>query len=200
MAHLLGGESLQLEYPTKVVFDSVTIGVSEGDRIGIVGRNGDGKSSLLMMLAGRLQPDGGKVTARGGTTIGVLDQADRFDDGETVGHAIVGDAPEHEWAGNARVREVISGLVEDLDWLAPVDALSGGQRRRVALARLLAGEWDITDSTGLFHRDTMRIFARSEAFTAYSPTQGRRMRAPHDGSEGELDGAPARGGGLRQVG
>ena len=143
MAHLLGAEALHLEVPTKVVFDSVTLGVSEGDRVGIVGRNGDGKSSLLMMLAGRRQPDGGQVTRRSGTTIGVLDQEDRFEPGETVGHAIVGDAPEHEWAGSPRVREVISGLVEDLDWHAPVDALSGGQRRRVALAALLTGEWDI---------------------------------------------------------
>src|SRR5690606_2633457 len=119
MAHLLGAEALHLEVPTKVVFDSVTLGVAEGDRIGIVGRNGDGKSSLLMMLAGRREPDGGQVTKRSGTTIGVLDQEDRFAPGETVGHAIVGDAPEHEWAGDARVREVIAGLVEDLDWEAP---------------------------------------------------------------------------------
>ena len=143
MAHLLGAEALHLEVPTKVVFDSVTLGVAEGDRIGIVGRNGDGKSSLLMMLAGRREPDGGRVTKRSGTTIGVLDQEDRFAPGETVGHAIVGDAPEHEWAGDARVREVIAGLVGDLDWEAPLDALSGGQRRRVALAALLAGDWEI---------------------------------------------------------
>src|SRR5690554_3228059 len=99
MAHLLGAESLHLEVPTKVVFDSVTIGVAEGDRIGIVGRNGDGKSSLLMMLAGLREPDGGQVTRRGGTTVGVLDQGDVFDEGETVGNAIVGDRPEYEWAG-----------------------------------------------------------------------------------------------------
>jgi len=143
MAHLLGAEALHLEVPTKVVFDSVTLGVAEGDRIGIVGRNGDGKSSLLMMLAGLRTPDSGQVTMRGGTTIGVLDQEDRFAPGETVGHAIVGDAPEHEWAGDARVREVIAGLVADLDWHAPVEALSGGQRRRVALAALLVGDWEI---------------------------------------------------------
>ncbi|WP_427869267.1 ABC-F family ATP-binding cassette domain-containing protein [Leucobacter luti] len=143
MAHLLGAEALHLEVPTKTVFDSVTIGVAEGDRIGIVGRNGDGKSSLLMMLAGRREPDSGQVTMRGGTTIGVLDQADVFDDGETVGHAIVGDRPEHEWAGDPRAREVIAGLVADLDWEAPVDGLSGGQRRRVALARLLVGDDEI---------------------------------------------------------
>ena len=143
MAHLLGAEALHLEVPTKVVFDSVTLGVAEGDRIGIVGRNGDGKSSLLMMLAGRREPDGGQVTKRSGTTIGVLDQADAFDADETVGHAIVGDRPEYEWAGDARTRNVIDGLVGDLGWDARLDALSGGQRRRVALARLLAGDHEM---------------------------------------------------------
>ena len=113
MAHLLGGESLHLEFPTKVVFDSVSLGVDEGDRIGIVGRNGDGKSSLMAMLAGRLEPDAGRVTVRGGVTVGVLDQGDVLDDAETVGHAVVGDAAEHEWAGSARVRDVIAGLVAD---------------------------------------------------------------------------------------
>lgn len=143
MAHLLGAEALHLEVPTKTVFDSVTLGVAEGDRIGIVGRNGDGKSSLLMMLAGRREPDGGKVTMRGGTTIGVLDQADSFPDGETVGHAVVGDRPEYEWAGDPRTRDVIAGLVSDLDWEAEVASLSGGQQRRVALATLLSREYDI---------------------------------------------------------
>ncbi len=143
MAHLLGADALHLEYPTKVVFDSVSLGVNDGDRIGIVGRNGDGKSSLLAMLAGRQDPDAGKVTVRGGVRIGVLDQADTLDDTDTVGHAIVGDTPEHEWAGDPRVRDVLAGLVTDLDWDAPLSSLSGGQRRRVALARLLAGDWDV---------------------------------------------------------
>ncbi len=143
MAHLLGADALHLEFPTKVVFDSVSLGVNDGDRIGIVGRNGDGKSSLLAMLAGRQDPDAGKVTVRRGVRIGVLDQADTLDDTDTVGHAIVGDTPEHEWAGDPRVRDVLAGLVTDLDWDAPLSSLSGGQRRRVALARLLAGDWDV---------------------------------------------------------
>ncbi len=92
MAHLLGAEALHLEFPTKVVFDGISLGVDEGDRIGIVGRNGDGKSSLLAMLAGRLEPDSGRVTFRGGVRVGVLDQADTLDDALTVGHAVVGDA------------------------------------------------------------------------------------------------------------
>ncbi|MDX2375848.1 ABC-F family ATP-binding cassette domain-containing protein [Microbacterium sp. LRZ72] len=143
MAHLLGAEALHLEYPTKVVFDSISLGVNEGDRIGIVGRNGDGKSSLLAMLAGRLQPDAGRVTWRNGVHIGVLDQADTLDDDDTIGNAVVGDAAEHEWAGDARVRDVIAGLLGDLPWDARLGTLSGGQRRRVALARLLAGDWDV---------------------------------------------------------
>ena len=143
MAHLLGAEALHLEFPTKVVFDSVTLGLNEGDRVGIVGRNGDGKSSLLAMLSGRLQPDAGRVTVRGGVRVGVLDQADALDDALTVERAVVGDAPEHVWAGDARARDVIRGLLADMPWDAPVGTLSGGQRRRVALAGLLAEEWDV---------------------------------------------------------
>ncbi|MDR6201019.1 ATP-binding cassette subfamily F protein uup [Microbacterium sp. SORGH_AS428] len=143
MAHLLGGEALHLEYPTKVVFDSISLGVNEGDRIGIVGRNGDGKSTLLGMLAGRTEPDSGRVTVRGGVRIGVLDQADTLVDGRSIGESVVGDRPEHEWAGDARARDVIAGLLGDLDWDADVATLSGGQRRRVALAALLAGDWDV---------------------------------------------------------
>ncbi|GAB3602393.1 ABC-F family ATP-binding cassette domain-containing protein [Microbacterium aureliae] len=143
MAHLLGAEALHLEFPTRVVFDSVSLGIDEGDRIGIVGRNGDGKSSLLAMLAGRLQPDGGRVTVRGGVQVGVLDQADVLDDTLTVARSVVGEAPEHEWAGDARTRDVIAGLLGDIPWQAPVRDLSGGQRRRVALAALLVGDHDV---------------------------------------------------------
>jgi len=143
MAHLLGAEALHLEYPTKVVFDGVSLGVDEGDRIGIVGRNGDGKSSLMAMLAGRRAPDAGRVTVRGGVRIGMLDQADVLDDDLTVGTAVVGDRAEHEWARDAGIRDVVSGLVGDLDWDAELSTLSGGQRRRVALARLLVGDWDV---------------------------------------------------------
>ncbi|WP_237237348.1 ABC-F family ATP-binding cassette domain-containing protein [Rothia nasimurium] len=143
MAHLLGGEDLHIEFPTRTIFEGVTVGLNEGDRIGIVGRNGDGKSTLLSLLGGRLEPDSGKVTVRSGTRIGFLDQADVLDDSLTVGQAIVGNTPEYEWASDAKIRDVISGLVSDLDWNASVSSLSGGQRRRVALATLLAGDWDV---------------------------------------------------------
>ncbi|WP_040159942.1 ABC-F family ATP-binding cassette domain-containing protein [Mobilicoccus massiliensis] len=142
-AHLLGAEGLHLEYPTKVVFDDLTLGIEEGDRIGIVGRNGDGKSSLLGMLSGRIQPQAGRVTRRSGVRVGVLDQRDDLDPDATVGAAIVGERAEHEWAGDARIRDVIDGLVADVPWDARIGQLSGGQRRRVALAALLVEEWDI---------------------------------------------------------
>ncbi len=143
MAHLLGAEALHLEYPTQVVFDSVTVGVNDGDRIGIVGRNGDGKSSLMGMLIGRIRPDSGRVTRRGGLRVAALEQADTMPDDTLVTTALVGDRPDHEWAGDARIRDVVSGLVSDIDWQMPVGALSGGQRRRVQLAALLIGDWDV---------------------------------------------------------
>lgn len=143
MAHLLGAEAVSLEYPTKKVFDGITIGVNEGDRIGIVGRNGDGKSTMLKLLARRIQPDEGKVTVRSGVTIGMLDQSDVLEPALSIGAAVVGDTPEHEWAGNPKVRDVIAGLLNDLDWQQPVGELSGGQRRRVALAKLLVQDLDV---------------------------------------------------------
>ncbi|GBE67834.1 ABC transporter ATP-binding protein [Mycobacterium sp. MFM001] len=143
MAHLLGAEAVHLEYPTQVVFESLTVGVNDGDRIGIVGRNGDGKSSLLGLLTGAVRPDSGRVTRRSALRVGALSQADTLDPGRTVGATLVGDRPAHEWAGDARVRDVISGLVSDIDWDATVTTLSGGQRRRVQLAALLIGEWDV---------------------------------------------------------
>jgi ATPase subunit of ABC transporter with duplicated ATPase domains len=142
-APLVVAEALHLEYPTKVVFDAITLGVEEGDRVGIVGRNGDGKSSLLGLLSGTIRPQSGRVIRRGGVRIGVLSQGDDLDPDATVGQAIVGDRPEHEWAGDAAIRDVISGLVADVPWDGVIGELSGGQRRRVALAALLIGEWDL---------------------------------------------------------
>ena len=143
MAHLLGAETISLEFPTKTVFDNVTVGVNDGDRIGVVGRNGDGKSTLLKLLAKTHQPDSGRVTYRGGLTVGMLTQVDSFADATTIGEAVVGHRPEHEWAGDPKVRDVLAGLLTDLDWSKRIDELSGGQRRRVALAALLVGDWDI---------------------------------------------------------
>ena len=143
MAHLLGAQAIRLEYPNSVVLDSAALGIGEGDRIGVVGRNGGGKSSLLRILAGTLDPTEGLVTRRGGLRIGVLEQDDALDADVTVGYTLVGEAAEHEWASDPKIRDVIAGLVGDLDWQARVGTLSGGQRRRLGLAALLIGEWDV---------------------------------------------------------
>ncbi len=143
VAHLLGAESLELEFPTRKVFEKVTLAINEGDRIGLTGRNGDGKSTLLSLLAGRLEPDAGKVTRRTGLSIGFLDQADRLDPSLTVSQAVVGNTADYVWASNPKIRQIINGLLADLDWQGPVAALSGGQRRRVSLAAVLVGDWDL---------------------------------------------------------
>ncbi|MEY2915461.1 MAG: hypothetical protein RL454_390, partial [Actinomycetota bacterium] len=100
MAHLLGAENIRHEFPTKVVFDGITIGVNEGDRIGVVGRNGDGKSTLLKVLAKRLVTDEGRVTYRSDLRVGMLDQQDVLDPSLTVGVTVVAGREEHEWAGD----------------------------------------------------------------------------------------------------
>ena len=143
MAFLLGCEKARVEFPTKTVFEDVSLGLDEGDRIGVVGKNGDGKSTLLSLLAGIIEPDEGRVIRTRGVRVGVLGQADALSDDDTVEHAVVGDAPEYEWAGDARVRDIISGLAADIPWQGRVGDLSGGQRRRVDLARLLIGDWDV---------------------------------------------------------
>ncbi len=111
--------------------------------MGIVGRNGDGKSSLLGMLTGRVEPDSGQVTYRSDLRVGELTQRDELDGNISVGRSIVGDVEEYVWASDPRIRDVITGLVPDLDWEKPVGQLSGGQRRRVALAKLLVDEWEV---------------------------------------------------------
>ena len=143
MAFMIGCEKVRVDFPTKTVFESISLGVEEGDRIGIVGRNGDGKSTLLNLLAGTFAPDEGRVLRNGAVHVGVLGQADSLNPDHTVGQAIVGDMPEYEWAGDARIRDIIAGLASDIAWDARVGTLSGGQRRRVDLVRLLIGEWDV---------------------------------------------------------
>ena len=143
MAFLLGCEKVRVEFPTKTVFEGLSLGVDEGARIGIVGQNGDGKSTLLRVLSGDVEVDDGRVIRTRGVSVGMLGQSDDLRDGDTVERAVVGDRPEYEWAGDPRVRAIIAGLLEDVDWNATVGTLSGGQRRRVDLARLLIGDWDV---------------------------------------------------------
>jgi len=143
LAHLLGAEKVSLSFATTRVFENLTIGVQDGDRIGIVGRNGDGKSTLIKLFARIQEPDSGQITKRGDVRVGLLDQFDQFTPTETISQVVVGDTPEHEWAGNSKIRDIFQGLLKDFDFHQKVSELSGGQRRRVALAALLAKDWDI---------------------------------------------------------
>ncbi len=143
MAFLLGCEKARVEYPTKTIFEELSLGVDEGDRIGIVGRNGDGKSTLLGLLSGAVEPDEGRVIRTRGVRVGVLGQTDDLEDSQTVRQSVVGDKPEYEWAADQRIRAIIDGLLRDIPWEGVIGELSGGQRRRVDLARLLAGDWDV---------------------------------------------------------
>lgn len=143
MAFLLGCEKVHLEYPTKVIFESISLGVSDGDCIGVVGRNGDGKSSLLALFDGRLEPDDGRVTRTRSVRIQTLCQTDDLDDDASIIENVVGDVPEYVWAADASIRKVLSGLIGDLDLNQKVAGLSGGERRRVDLCRVLIAPSDV---------------------------------------------------------
>ncbi len=179
MNPLIVGEGLVVDVPAKRVLDGITIGLGEGDRVGVVGRNGDGKSTLLAALARRRELDDGRVTWRRDLRVGFLDQADVLPDDATVGILVAGDRADHEWAGDARIRDIVDGLLGDIGWHATVGSLSGGQRRRTALAALLAGEWDVlfldepNNSMGCSFR-TPRFYRRGRATSR--PDTRRRAR------------------------
>jgi ABC transport system ATP-binding/permease protein len=130
-------------YGPKPLLHGVSLGVDDTDRIGVVGRNGDGKTTLVSILARRVPPDAGRVTHARDLRVGFLAQRDEFADGGRVRDIVLGDRREHEWAGDARIRDIFAGLLSDVDIDAAVGRLSGGERRRVALARLLVPESDV---------------------------------------------------------
>ncbi|NUU25179.1 MAG: ABC-F family ATP-binding cassette domain-containing protein [Streptomycetaceae bacterium] len=134
----------------RTLLDAVSLGVGEGDRIGVVGRNGDGKTTLIKAMAQREPVDSGRVTHLTGLSLGFLSQHDDLDPAATVRHEIVADRPDHDWAGDARIRDVLTGLFGGLHMPGFPDGidtvigpLSGGERRRIALAKLLVGEHDL---------------------------------------------------------
>ena len=149
MAHLLNVETVTVAHAARTILDAVSLGLDDGDRIGVVGRNGDGKSTLLRVLARVQEPDSGRVTHTRGVHLGMLGQLDALDAGATVRRSVVGDVPDHVWAADASTRDVVTGLLGGMDAAgvggldALVGALSGGQRRRVALAALLTGSDDV---------------------------------------------------------
>ncbi|MEU5034185.1 ABC-F family ATP-binding cassette domain-containing protein [Streptomyces rubiginosohelvolus] len=148
--NLVNVEQVSKVYGTRALLDGVSLGVSEGDRIGVVGRNGDGKTTLIRMLAKLEEADTGRVTHNGGLRLGVLTQHDSLDPEKTIRQEVIGDLADHEWAGSAKIRDVLTGLFGGLALpgfehgldtvIAP---LSGGERRRIALAKLLIEEQDL---------------------------------------------------------
>jgi len=142
--NLVNLENVGKAYGTTTVLDGVSLGVADGERIGIVGRNGGGKSTLLRMITGAEQPDSGRVTRTSGIRVAHVDQHGHLPLGADVRTVVVGDAAEHEWAGDAAVRAVLEGLglaVVGLD--SDVGHLSGGERRRVALAAALVQQAEL---------------------------------------------------------
>jgi ATP-binding cassette subfamily F protein uup len=142
-ANLVNLENVEKHYATTTVFDGLSLGIGRDERIGVVGRNGGGKSTLLKLILGTEQPDSGRVTRTGGITIAHVDQHGHLA-GDTVRAAVVGESAEHEWAGDAAVRDVLNGLgLTDVGLDADVARLSGGERRRVALAAALVQRTDL---------------------------------------------------------
>lgn len=137
MAHLLGVENLRIIVGSRTLLDGVTVGIEDGTRVGVLGPNGAGKSTFLRALSGQREIDGGRITRAADTRVAILNQSDNFPPGISVRQAVHGDMPEHVWASNPAVRDIHAGLLADVDLAADVDTLSGGQRRRVALAHVL---------------------------------------------------------------
>ena len=137
MAHLLGVENLHIVVGSRTLLDGVTVGIEDGTRVGVLGPNGAGKSTFLQALSGQREIDGGRITRAADTRVAILNQSDNFPPGISVRQAVHGDMPEHVWASNPAVRDIHAGLLADVDLAADVDTLSGGQRRRVALAHVL---------------------------------------------------------------
>jgi ATPase subunit of ABC transporter with duplicated ATPase domains len=143
MSNLVNAERVSMGYGTRTLLDSVSIGLGRGEVIGVVGRNGAGKTTLLRILAATLTPDSGRVTHTNQLSIGFLHQVDDTTPDASVRDLIVGGAPDHVWAANARTRAIVEHLLADVDLDVRVDGLSGGERRRVALVNLLLADHDL---------------------------------------------------------
>jgi len=182
MAHLLGADSVSLTLGTRTLLDEVSLGLDDGMRVGVVGPNGAGKSTLLRVLAGLQSPDAGRVTRAGGVRVAMLDQRDELPPGKTVRDLVHGDADEHTWATDPRIRSVHAGLLGDLSLEEDVANLSGGQRRRVALAALLVRD----DEVLALDEPTNHLDVEGVAWLAehladrYARTNGALVVVTHD--------------------
>ncbi len=143
MANLLNLEKVSKSYGVRPLLSEVSLGIGTGDRIGIVGRNGDGKTTLLEVMSGIEQPDAGRVSQQRGLLIGYLHQGDELVDTHTVREAVLGGRSDHEWAADSMLREIVSELLAGVELDRAVLGLSGGERRRCALAALLLGDHEL---------------------------------------------------------
>ncbi len=140
---LLNLERVSKSFGVRPLLTDVSLGIAAGERIGIVGRNGDGKTTLLRIMTGAEEPDEGRVSRQRGLLVGVLSQRDDFEDSHTVREVVLQGMADHEWAADARSREIVDVLLAGVDLDRAVAGLSGGERRRCALAGLLLGEHDL---------------------------------------------------------
>ncbi|MGW4769052.1 ABC-F family ATP-binding cassette domain-containing protein [Nocardia sp. NPDC004278] len=153
MSNLINLEQVSKSFGIKPLLDNVSLGIHAGERIGVVGLNGGGKTTLLEVLTGLEPPDSGRVSRVGGLRMAVVTQRGVLPPGATVGavvlagladDAMTDDMAEHEWASNPRIRSVLAGIgIDGLGLDTSVDNLSGGERRRVALAAALVRELDL---------------------------------------------------------
>lgn len=143
MANLVNLESVTHGFGTRILLDDVSLGLGAGDVIGVVGRNGDGKTTLLRILTGDLVPDSGRVTIANNASIGVLSQASVGHDTQTVREWIVDGEPDHVWAADAGRRGVVEALLPGFDLDRRLETLSGGERRRVGLVAVLLAPHDL---------------------------------------------------------
>ncbi len=143
MANLLNLERVSKAYGVRPLLSDVSLGVGAGQRIGIVGRNGDGKTTLLRLMTGEEEPDSGRVSRQRGLLVGYLRQSDDFADDHAVRDVVLEGRADHEWAADPRLREIVEVLLAGVELDRPVVGLSGGERRRCALAALLLGEHDL---------------------------------------------------------
>jgi ATP-binding cassette subfamily F protein uup len=143
MTNLLNLERVSKAYGVRPLLTDVSLGIAAGERIGIVGRNGDGKTTLLEVMTGLEEPDTGRVSQIRGLHIGYLHQGDELVDTHSVREAVLGGRDDHEWAADFKMREVVEVLLAGVSLDRPVLGLSGGERRRCSLAQLLLGDHDL---------------------------------------------------------
>ncbi|MEO9323399.1 ABC-F family ATP-binding cassette domain-containing protein [Nocardioides sp. C4-1] len=141
--NLLNLQGVSKSYGVRPLLSDVSLGIGAGERIGIVGRNGDGKTTLLEVMTGIEEPDTGRVSRSRGLLVGYLHQGDELDDTHSVREAVLGGRADHEWAADATMRGIVTELLAGVTLDRAVHGLSGGERRRCALAALLLGDHEL---------------------------------------------------------